>query len=146
MNEKTEVLYGVDKAINLLTSIVSSAKAILYACVDSSASQVDMQKVESIRKTILDAKNRGVKLRYVTEITKDNIHYWKDLMKIVGELRHLEGVRGYFATNGTQYIDIALLQQAKPVVVHVIYSNVKALVDQNLYLFGTLWDKATPSE
>jgi signal transduction histidine kinase len=146
MNEKTEVLYGVDKAINLLTSIVSSAKAILYACVDSSASQVDMQKVESIRKTILDAKNRGVKLRYVTEITKDNIHYWKDLMKIVGELRHLEGVRGYFATNGTQYIDIALLQQAKPVVVHVIYSNVKALVDQNLYLFGNLWDKATPAE
>ncbi|HYZ51143.1 MAG TPA: histidine kinase dimerization/phospho-acceptor domain-containing protein, partial [Nitrososphaeraceae archaeon] len=146
MNEKTEVLYGVDKAINLLTSIISSAKAILYACVDSSASQVDMQKVESIRKTILDAKNRGVKLRYVTEITKDNIQYWKDLIKIVGELRHLEGVKGNFATNENQHIDIALLQQAKPVVVHVIYSNVKALVDQNLYLFGNLWDKATPAE
>jgi light-regulated signal transduction histidine kinase (bacteriophytochrome) len=145
-DEKTEVLYGVDNAVKLLTSIVSGAKTILYACVDSSALQVDIEEVESIRKTILDAKNRGVKLRYVTEITKDNIQYWKDLMKIIDDLRHLEGVKGNFATNGSQYIDIALLQQTKPVVVQVIYSNVKALVDQNLYLFGTLWDKATPAE
>jgi two-component system, OmpR family, sensor histidine kinase VicK len=135
-NEKTDVLYGVDNAINLLTSIVSDAKTILYACVDSSGSHVGMWEVELIRKTILDAKNRGVKLRYVTEITKDNIQYWKDLLKIIDELRHLEGVKGNFATNGAQYIDIALLQQTKPVV-QVIYSNVKAVVDQNLYLFGT---------
>jgi len=144
-DEKTDVLYGVDNAINLLISIVSGAKTILYTCIDSSGPQVDMGKVELIRKTILEAKNRGVKLRFVTEITKDNIQYWKDLMKIIDELRHLEGVKGNFATNGTQYIDIALLQQAKPVV-QIIYSNVKAVVDQNLYLFGTLWDKATPAE
>jgi two-component system, OmpR family, sensor histidine kinase VicK len=144
-DEKTEVLYGADNAINLITNVVSGAKTMLYACVDSSESQVNMGKVESIRKTILDAKNRGVKLRYITEITNDNIQYWKDLMKIIDELRHLEGVKGNFVTNGTQYIDIALLQQTKPVL-QVIYSNVKAVIDQNLYLFGTLWDKATPVE
>ena len=143
--EKTEVLYGLDNAINLLYRIASDAEAMLYACIDSSGLQVGMEEVKSIRKTILDAKNRGVKLRYITEITKDNILYWKDLMKVIDELRHLEGVKGNFATNGAQYIDIALLQQAKPIV-QVIYSNVKAVVDQNLYLFGTLWDKATPAE
>ncbi len=143
--EKTEVLYGLDNAINLLTRIASDAETMLYACIDSSGLQVGMEEAKSIRKTILDAKNRGVKLRYITEITKDNILYWKDLMKIIDELRHLEGVKGNFATNGAQYIDIALLQQAKPIV-QVIYSNVKAVVDQNLYLFGTLWDKATPAE
>ena len=143
--EKTEVLYGLDNAINLLYRIASDAEAMLYACIDSSGLQVGMEEVKAIRKTILDAKNRGVKLRYITEITKDNILYWKDLMKVIDELRHLEGVKGNFATNGAQYIDIALLQQAKPIV-QVIYSNVKAVVDQNLYLFGTLWDKATPAE
>jgi len=142
---KTEVLYGVDNAINLLTNIVYGAKTMLYACVDSSGPQIDMGKVESLRKAILNAKDRGVKLRYVTEITKDNIQYWKDLLKIIDEIRHLEGVKGNFATNGTQYMDVAMLHQAKPVV-QVIYSNVKAVVDQNLYLFGTLWDKATPAE
>ena len=144
-DDRTEVLYGVNNAISLLTNIVYGAKTVLYACVDSSRPQADMEKVESLRKAILNAKDRGVKLRFVTEITKHNIQYWKELLKIVDEIRHLEGVKGNFATNGTQYIDVAMLHQAKPVV-QVIYSNVKAVVDQNLYLFGTLWDKATPAE
>jgi two-component system, OmpR family, sensor histidine kinase VicK len=143
--EKTEVLYGVDNATNAQIRIASNAKTMLYACVDSSAPSVDTEKIEPIRKMIVDARDRGVKLRYVTEITKDNLHYWKELMKIIDELRHLEGVKGNFATNGTEYIAIAMLQQAKPVV-QVIYSNVKAVVEQHLYLFGTLWDKATPAE
>jgi two-component system, OmpR family, sensor histidine kinase VicK len=143
--EKTEVLYGADSATNALIRIASDAKTMLYACIDCSGPSVDMEEIEPIRKTILDAKNRGVKLRYVTEITKDNIYYWKELMKIIDELRHLEGVKGNFATNGIEYIAIAMLQQDKPVV-QVIYSNVKAVVEQHLYLFGTLWDKATPAE
>jgi two-component system, OmpR family, sensor histidine kinase VicK len=143
--EKTEVLYGADSATNALIRIASDAKTMLYACIDCSGPSVDMEEIEAIRKTILDAKNRGVKLRYVTEITKDNIYYWKELMKIIDELRHLEGVKGNFATNGIEYIAIAMLQQDKPVV-QVIYSNVKAVVEQHLYLFGTLWDKATPAE
>jgi two-component system, OmpR family, sensor histidine kinase VicK len=143
--EKTEVLYGVDNATNALIRIASDANTTLYACIDSSGPPVDMKEIEPIRNAILDAKNRGVKLRYVTEITKDNIHYWKESMKIIDELRHLEGVKGNFATNGIEHIAIAMLQQDKPVV-QVIYSNVKAVVDQHLYIFGTLWDKATSAE
>jgi signal transduction histidine kinase len=138
-------LYGVDNATNALIRIASDANTTLYACIDSSGPPVDMKEIEPIRNAILDAKNRGVKLRYVTEITKDNIHYWKESMKIIDELRHLEGVKGNFATNGIEHISIAMLQQDKPVV-QVIYSNVKAVVDQHLYLFGTLWDKATSAE
>jgi two-component system, OmpR family, sensor histidine kinase VicK len=143
--EKTEVLYGVDNATNALIRIASDANTTLYACIDSSGPPVDMKEIEPIRNAILDAKNRGVKLRYVTEITKDNIHYWKESMKIIDELRHLEGLKGNFATNGIEHIAIAMLQQDKPVV-QVIYSNVKAVVDQHLYIFGTLWDKATSAE
>jgi two-component system, OmpR family, sensor histidine kinase VicK len=142
--EMTEVLYGIDNATNAKIRIASNANTMLYACVDSSAPSVDTEEIEPIRKTIVDAKNRGVKLRYVTEITNDSIYYWKELMKII-ELRHLDRVKGNFATNGTEYIAIAMLQQTKPVV-QVIYSNVKAVVDQHLYLFETLWDKATPAE
>ena len=29
--------------------------------------------IEPIRKAFIDAKNRGVRLRYITEITRDNI-------------------------------------------------------------------------
>jgi hypothetical protein len=40
------------------------------------------QGIESIRKSFLDAKGRDVKLRYITEITTENISYCKELMKI----------------------------------------------------------------
>ena len=39
-------------------------------------------RIESISKSFLDAQNRHIKLRYITEITTENISYCKDLMKI----------------------------------------------------------------
>src|SRR3712207_2720999 len=37
------------------------------------------------------ARNRGVKIRYMTEITKENISHCKEVREIVDELKHLEG-------------------------------------------------------
>ena len=39
--------------------------------------------------------NRGVKIRFISEITKDNLGYCKALMKIA-EVRHLDEVKGNF--------------------------------------------------
>jgi hypothetical protein len=41
--------------------------------------------LDSIRSAFIDAKNRGVKLRYLTEITFENISYCKELLPIVNE-------------------------------------------------------------
>ena len=38
-------------------------------------------KFEPIKKAFLDAKKRGVHLRYLTEITKDNLSYCKELIE-----------------------------------------------------------------
>jgi hypothetical protein len=51
---------------------------------------------EPIKEALLDAKNRGVYLRYLTEITKDNLSYCKELIEIVHELCHLDGIRGNY--------------------------------------------------
>ena len=40
----------------------------------------------------IEIRKRGGKIRAFTEITKDNIHYCKQLIKLVDELRHLNGV------------------------------------------------------
>jgi hypothetical protein len=40
-------------------------------------------ELEPIKKAFLDAKSRGVKLRYLTEITKDNLTYCKKLISVV---------------------------------------------------------------
>src|ERR671932_842262 len=101
--------------------------------------------VESIRKGYIDFKQRGVRIRFITEITKDNIHYCKELMKFVEELRHMDGVKGNMAVSETEYVATAVLQESQPVT-QTIYSNAKAILEQHRYFFETLWNKAIPAE
>ena len=107
-----------------------------------------MMGVEAIKNERFKAKNRGVEFRYITEITRDNISYCKELSKIA-EIRHLNGVKGNFEVSQNigkaEYIGTAVLQEAEPVP-QLIYSNVKEIVEQQQFVFDTLWNKAIPSQ
>ena len=61
----------------------------------------------------------------------------------ISELRHLDGIKGNFALSEKGYTASATLQEAS-LLQQVIYSNVRALLDQQQYVFETLWNKATP--
>jgi signal transduction histidine kinase len=105
--------------------------------------------VEAIKNERIKAKNRGVQIRYITEITKDNISYCKELSKFA-EVHHLNEVQGNFEvsqkTRGKgEYIATATLQEAEPVA-QLIYSNVREIVEQQQFVFDTLWNRAIPSE
>jgi len=81
-------------------------------------------------------KEKGVKLRLVTEITNDNIYYAKKMMEIA-EVRHLKGIRSSFGiADGIQYLDHAISDQDK--LSYAIISNVKAILEAKQYLFETL--------
>ncbi len=101
--------------------------------------------IGQIKKAFLDAKSRGVRLRYLTEITNENISYCKELIKIVDEFRHLDGIKGGIAVNETEYMATTVLQEAKPLT-QVIYSNMKEVVDQGQYIFDIFWYRAIPAE
>jgi hypothetical protein len=66
-------------------------------------------------------------------------------MKLVDELKHLDGVRGGIAVSESEYMATTVLQEAKPLT-QVIYSNVKEVVEQGQYIFDTLWNAAIPAE
>jgi hypothetical protein len=74
-----------------------------------------------------------------------SISYCKELIKIVDELRHLDGIKGGIAVNETEYMATMVLQEAKPLT-QVIYSNVKEVVDKGQYIFDIFWYRATPAE
>jgi signal transduction histidine kinase len=107
-----------------------------------------MIDVRPIKEARINAKDRGVKFRYITDITKDNISYCKHIIKeFDAEMRHLDEVKGNFeiSDGGKEYIATARLQKAKPLK-QLIYSNVKEIGEQQQYVFNTLWNKAIPSE
>jgi len=93
-NEKTELFHGTEEATKAVLDFTSNADTAIDACVDYTGPSV-MMGVDAIKNERLKAKNRGVNFRYVTEITKDNIAYCKELSEFA-EVRHLNSVKGNF--------------------------------------------------
>ncbi|CAN5543787.1 hypothetical protein BH18THE2_BH18THE2_24170 [soil metagenome] len=142
-SEKTEVLYGFDKTTEAIMKFLNSAEVSMNICADHTWPSVAMG-VEVFKKGLYELKTRNVQSRFVTDITKDNIEYCKELMQI-SELRHLDGIKGNFALSEKGYTASASLQEAS-LLQQVIYSNVRALLDQQQYVFETLWNKAKPAD
>jgi signal transduction histidine kinase len=126
--------------------IIQTMSNILHRhdiCVDADGPPV-ATGIDWVKKCYVDAQARGVKIRFVTEITKDNLTQCNQLMELV-ELRHLEGVQGNFGVSESEYIATATLDREKAVPI-LIYSNVKQIVKQQQYVFQTLWQRAVPAE
>src|SRR5256886_2371189 len=121
--------------------------------------------IEQVNRAILDSKNRGVRFRFVTEITKDNITFCRNSVLKVAEIRHLGGIKGNFGVSDTEYIstsgrvsvpDIAAsdieqkTEAAKTnttgTLQHAVYSNVKEDIQQQQHIFEILWNNAIPVE
>jgi signal transduction histidine kinase len=100
--------------------------------------------VEPIKECYENLKSRQVKVRWITEITKDNLSYCRALMQYA-ELRHLDGIKGNFGVSDTAYIATATLNKAQPVA-ELIYSTAKSVIEQNKNIFDTLWSKAVVAE
>ena len=73
--ERTEVFYGEENTIGVVLHFTSSAKDKIDACIDNNTRPLLAIEIKELRKSFIDAKARGVRLRYVTEVTKDNINY-----------------------------------------------------------------------
>jgi sulfatase maturation enzyme AslB (radical SAM superfamily) len=51
---------------------------------------------------LVDLKNSGIKVRQITEITRENAHHCKELVQLIDELRHLDGVKANFVVSETE--------------------------------------------
>jgi len=146
-NEKTEVIYGGENIIKRDLQAISTYKQTEDLCTDSKGLAAFL-RIEPIRKAYYDLKQRGVKIRLVTEIMKENLLCCKEVLNFA-QLRHLEGIKANFAIHDRiEYTSSASLKERKstPIMPRLIYSNVKEIVELHQYLFETLWDKAIPSE
>ena len=138
----TVVINGIENATNVLYQCQSNAKARICYCLNASGPSITIGLNAS--KMGLEASERGVGLRFVTEVTPKNVYYCKELMKIA-VVRHLVGVRGNFVVTEGEYIAFGVLQEVLALS-QLVYSNVKELVEQEQYIFDTLWNRAIPAD
>lgn len=142
-SERTEIWYGFENIISRSLEVLSKIRATYDLCLDSYGVSPILE-TEPIKKAYFELKNRGVKIRIITEITTHNISYCKEMMKI-GDVRHLEAIKGNFViADGAKYAGIANTDDGK--LPQLISSNVMAFVEQQQYFFDMLWNKAIPAK
>jgi two-component system, OmpR family, sensor histidine kinase VicK len=138
-------MYGGDKVIEQVLHFVSNARKKIDACVDHTRPLLATE-IEPLKNSLVYAKERGICLSYVTEITNDNVSCCKELTRMTGEIRHLDGIKGNFYISDTEYIAPATFHERGKPASQMIYSNVKEIVNHQQYVFDTLWNKAIPAE
>jgi len=146
-NEKTEVIYGIENIIKRDLQAISTCNQTEDLCTDSKGLSAFL-RIEPMRKACYDLKEREGKIRFITEITRENLLYCKEVLNFA-QLQHLEGIKANFGIHdGREYTASAPLKEGTPapVMPRLIYSNVKEIVELHQYLFETLWDKAIPAE
>ena len=145
--ERTEVWHGIGNITKKSWNILSSAKISSDYCHDSS-SPATLTTTPQFLDMIIQLNRRGVRQRFITDITKENIKHCKELAKYV-ELRHLDGITGNFGiVDRKEYGAASNIYQKyeQQAPAEFIYSNVKGFVEQQWYFFETLWSKAIPAE
>src|SRR5437660_4624197 len=148
-SSRIEVLHNTEVIINTYLHILHNANRRWDYFADVRTLSIAPFAIEPIKKAMLDAeKTRGTRLRFITDITKDNISYCKQIMENV-ELRHLDGVKGNFGVSDTDYIAISTTGSrfAESITIpHAVYSNVKEDIQQQQHIFEILWTNAIPVE
>lgn len=139
--ESTIVYYGSEKAIETELQFFRDAERNIDICMNYTRPLLAI-RTETVKKSIIDAKNRGVRIRYLTEITKNNIDYCRELMEIVDEVKHLEGIMGNFMINGAEYLAPIAFGEETKVAAKVIFCNINSFVEQQRYFFDMLWNRA----
>ena len=86
-----------------------------------------------------------MKIRFIVEITRDNIHYCKELRQYVDELRHLDGLKGAIAVSESEFVGTSILRE-KQYLTQLLYSQEKEIVEQQQYIFDTFWKNSIPAD
>jgi two-component system, OmpR family, sensor histidine kinase VicK len=142
--ERMELLDSPEDGIKLALRLSLNLKNSLDGCYDYLGPSIQVES-KPIWNEIIKLHNRGIRLRFITEVTKKNIVYCKEMMKYV-EVRHLDAVKGNFGiSDGKHYLGHIIHKEGEPPR-RLIYINIKGFVRQQQYLFDNLWSRAVPAE
>ena len=141
--EKTEVLYGIDKKTTAILEFINKSK-YRYDVYADSTGPFYVIKIEALKNAYIEFVKKGGHIRFITDITKENLNYCKELMKFV-ELRHIEGIMGIVRINEEEYQSNLAVQESKLASI-LLRSTFKKVVEVQQHVFDNLWKTAIPAE
>src|SRR5918992_1586306 len=140
-HEKTKMLVGPKVTTKRAWEFFSTNSKKFDVCASSATTPIAMT---IFRDAYEDMKSRETKIRWVTDITKDNLTHCKDLMQYA-EVRHISSLNENFRVSEAEYIAATTTNEGFPIP-RLNYSNSKEIVGQQQYIFEALWAKGVPAE
>ncbi len=134
------MIYDLESAISYGVKFLQNVKERMDVFIDENGPAMII-KYDIYKDNYIKARRRGAKIRFVTEITKHNIQYCKELRTIVDEFRHLDNLKGSIAVNDFEFLGSTTWRETQ-LLTPVTYSNEKEVVEQQRYIFDTFWKKA----
>lgn len=144
MHEFIDTLYGNDEITSRTLKVFDSTQSTIEGCIgkDEVAIHVTHQLVWN---GLLELKQRGVKIRIITQVTSDNLSFCREFSRAV-KLRHVNGIQSSFGiSDGKSLLEHVISLDEFPLS-HAIHTNVKKLVDAKKSLFETVWRQSIPAE
>jgi hypothetical protein len=138
-----EILSGINETNKAILEFIDKTISRYDICVDSKTPSFVFNNNE-IRKRFIDFKDKKKgNIRYIVEITTNNIDFCKEIMTAV-DLRHIQGLKGVSRINETEYQYHVVIDDLKQDSI-LIRSNSKEIVNQQQVVFESLWNKAIPA-
>jgi two-component system sensor histidine kinase VicK len=141
----TRIIFGKGNAISTEVGIFHKAATSIDTCMTYTRPSLAIS-LKPIKGAFLAARRRGIKLRYITEINHHNFEDCKELLGIVHELRHLDGVKTNFMISEREYLAPLIQEKSEAIASEHIYSDMAQIVEHGQCIFDTLWSKSIPAE
>jgi hypothetical protein len=143
-SETTEII-DEENIVGIVAKQISEVKDCADGCWHAAMAALVVTS-PPLRKALIEIAKRGVRIRTITDITKDNISYCKILVEDGHQLRHLAEIKTIFRIfDRMEYTSVAIVEEKKTPA-QCIVSNVKSFVEGQQSLFDALWNNALPAE
>lgn len=144
--ERTEVIQGPENILNFILPRYAYIKKCIDACFDYSGPS-HVTTTEPIWQELLKLDNKGVKIRFLTDIRKENIIYCKKFLTLKNsEIRHLDSVKGNYGIADRRECFEHAVNKEGELPTHAIFTTVKGIVGTRQFLFDDLWKRAAIGE
>lgn len=140
------IINSLEDLLRITIECTLAIKERLDLCGDHTIPQVIVEAAP-VKDAYVALSKRGGKIRFITEITKENILYCREIMRFA-ELRHIDDLMvGGWGVSELDYIATVPRSPEKVPLqpVQGLHSKVPEVLKLQKFIVDSLWEKATPA-
>jgi len=141
---KSTVITGYDEWLRIRMKILREAQVSLEIC--SVPEVISKIVIPSLGQDHRDTIKRGVRFRYLFDISMNSIDSAQKLMDVGIEVQHLPNSSSVFAASEKAYFSIINAQDLSTgAKIQAVYSTEASYIEQHRSIFEALWNSAKPA-